>query len=249
MRIILSLTIFTPSPDHDLFEFYVNLIKSVATELKYIYVKHTGGIHRDASRLHYHLITVIDTKDAKIYKIWADKIKRTTAWQDALLKDNSVRISVKQDTETDYNETTALGYALKEYKTDKEMWEDTTWRTGINTRTLYYNVEQHQLVAMRKTANETWEIVKNKKVKIAQDKAVKENKKLQLYEYLDLVVATLDPHSGIHYLVQKTVIAVLKFNKTEGTNFRTNGLKDLAVNYLYSRNKIDEDAIVEYLHI
>jgi len=257
MLVIVILTVFDTS--REVRNLFLQRTNGLAKEFKWDIKKQTYGIHRQASRSHQHITTVFNCGDGKVWKILTDKIKRSVSWRSfsgneqhakhmkQLEKELKVKITHKYSNEEGYDEAAALRYNFKEYGDDKTMWGD-VMKLGEDSETIFGGVSKLEAEAMRLVANTQYEAVKDKRAKDEQDKLNKENKKLRLFDYIR-TRETIDKTSGIHYMVQQVVCAILRFNKEENTNFRLSSLKDTAVNWLYQEGHITELEICEYIHI
>jgi len=253
MKVIVTLTVFDVT--ETVIKIFRNRLRAIENEFKWTIIKQTWGIHRQSSRAHTHIATVFDCGEGKVWKILQDKIKRSSAWridtQDGQLqllqKELKVKISHRYSEDEDYDEDAALRYNFKEYETDDEMWNDVA-KMGDDNNKLFKGVDNDEAETMRAVANKQYKAVKAKRAKDERDKLNKENKKMRLWDYIKST-EQFDPGNGIHCMIQQVICAILRFNKEEKTNFRINGLKDLAVNYLYHENLINELDICEYIKI
>ncbi|AXQ65640.1 MAG: putative replicase [Cressdnaviricota sp.] len=257
MKVIIILTVFDVTIDTR--TLFLDRLCALGKEFNWELTRQSFGIHRQATRAHTHITTVFDCGDTKVWKILADKIKRSDAWKtycannehsmklSALEKELKVKITHKYSDHEDYDEGAALRYNLKEYESDKAMWNDLT-KLGDDLHAIFRGINKEEAEGMRQVANDTYTAVKDKRAKDEQDKLNKENKRMRLFEYIK-ARETIQKSSGMPYMVQQVVCAILRFNKEEGTNFRITSLKDIAVNWLYQEGYVTEIDICEYLHI
>lgn len=237
--------------EEDELEQYVAYIEQrhyhIIDELGYSILAATYGVHRNAKRMHMHY----HTKNAiplgsKHYKILNDKIKRLKCFQEHILPHKNfklpeVKITFKYKYELDYDWWKSLAYPLKEYSSDEEMNKEVTEATCIN-------VTECQLGEMRYYANDIYN--ESQKQRIAE--VEKQNKKADLYSHLDEVIITSNiPHykGEIEILVRYTVKHMLMYYKMKNQNFSIHQLKNVAINYLYFKEIIDEGDIVIYAQI
>lgn len=232
----------------DELENYVKYIEKrhcdIAKELGYTIWGATYGVHRNAERIHmhYHTKNTIPA-GTKFYKILNDKIKRLKCYAvheapHKQFKIPKVHISFKYGNEEGYDWYKSLSYPLKEYSNDKEMEKEVTEETCIN-------VAQCQLREMRKKANDIY----NESQRQKMEELNKKNKKACLYNHLDEVIITSNiPHykGEVELLVRYTVKHMLMYYKMNKQSFSIHQLKNVAINYLYFREIIDEGDIVIY---
>lgn len=251
MKVIINYTVYLGEDsidDHLMYiaQRHIDIIKELGYEL----LEATGGVHRQASRCHIHYHTVNDMKDTKVYKILNDKIKRLKVYKEYTLVHPKfvipeVKITFKYENQEGYDEVKSLAYPLKEYDTDADMLKDIDLDDN-------HNISYERLRDLRKSANDIYRASVNEKAKKDAEKAEKENKKKALYSHLDSVVITTNIphyHGEIETIVRYTVKHMLIYYKMNNQNFSIHQLKNVAINYLYFNDIIDERDICVYSHI
>lgn len=251
MKVIINYTVYLGEDsidDHLMYiaQRHIDIIKELGYEL----LEATCGVHRQASRCHIHYHTVNDMKDTKVYKILNDKIKRLKVFKEYTLVHPKfiipeVKITFKYENQDGYDEVKSLAYPLKEYDTDADMLKDIDLDDN-------HNISYERLRDLRKSANDIYRASVNEKAKKDAEKADKENKKKALYSHLDSVVITTNIphyHGEIETIVRYTVKHMLIYYKMNNQNFSIHQLKNVAINYLYFSDIIDERDICVYSHI
>lgn len=248
MKISIMLTIYTH--DEDIIYQYINKtgrLFSLMQELQYTPEELVYGKHRQASRLHTHIVLIADTGTSKTYKHLDAKIRRSEAFRSAKnksilekLEETQYKVSVRTDEQKGFDKIIGLSYSLKEYETNKDMMDD----LDINNM----NISPEQLEAFRKNANEQYKVALAFRAKQEKDKANEKNSKLTLYAYLDTQIEIAHDDNSIEYKIRLVIKKILCYYKKEDKTFRINGLKDMACNYLYTKGYIDEDQIITLIH-
>lgn len=244
MKVAINYTIYLE--DHKLKDEYANYIqhyhREAMEQLDYTIKRVSYGIHRNASRyhIHYHTINVIP-ENVKKYKILNVKIKS--------LKINSMLYQTFKIPETklsyhyEYDEEAILRYPLKEYYNNKVMNDDINYE-------YIYNITDIHLEDLRAEANKIYE----KSLKESKEKELKKMEKTQqkkdLYHHLDLVIVLEElPEGGnIEHIMRFTIKEMLLYYKQNNKNFSIHQLKNVAINYLYFKNKITELNIIDYIN-
>lgn len=258
MKCIICVTVFSGVIDK-IKSYRDHLFKIIETELKYTVVKHNMGIHRETERTHSHLTFICNTDKSKVYKILNDKIKRTNTWKSIKgaeeFKDKSTipKLSFRWETDSDYCETKALAYNLKEYTSYEIMMDDYKFYEAINIDV------KEELEELRKYGNSKYLISKEKHNKHLEKKNLKKN----MYDYLSERIK-LDNHqfyipdpnmltsdkqmiasANIRYIAKN----ILVYCKDNEKTFSVGHLKNQAINYLYNQNYITEEEILSYANI
>lgn len=251
MKVIINYTVYL---GEDSIDDHLNYIAQrhleISNELGYELLEATCGVHRNASRCHIHYHTVNEMNNTKVYKILNDKIKRLKCYKEYTLvhpkfKIPEVKITFKYENQEGYDQEKSLAYPLKEYDTDADMLKD----IDLNDN---HNISYERLKELRKNANDIYRESLNEQAKRDDQKAKKENKKTALYSHLDNVVITTNIphyHGEIETIVRYTVKQMLIYYKMNNQNFSIHQLKNVAINYLYFKDIIDERDICVYAQI
>jgi len=226
-------------------KYVMNYHYEAMEQLDYVIKRTTYGIHRNASRyhIHYHSINVIP-ENVKKYKILNAKIKS--------LKINSLfpyadftLPEMKMSYHYEFDEAAILMYPLKEYENNKIMNLD------INIQYLY-NITDIHLEELRAEANKRYQKAQKEHEKKELMKMEKTQQKKDLYKYLDAVIKVDEIPEGygnIENIMRFTIKQMLKYYKENLKNFSIHQLKNVAINYLYYKNKITELNIIEYINV
>lgn len=223
---------------------HLETIEELGYELKYA----TCGIHRNAKRthLHYHTINKI-SHGVKIYKILNAKIKNLKTSNKHTMPHMGyvipeVKISFNYSTASDYDQDKILMYPLKEYEKNKDMLDEV----------VSYGLTKEQLEVFRSKSNEIYEKGVKEQKKKDLEKMEKTQTKKDLYSYLDLVIHISELPEGygnIEYVTKYTIKRVLQYYKENNKNFSIHQLKNVAINYLYFKEKITENNIIDYINL
>lgn len=254
MKVLITTTAFTEDPQ--LIEYLgTNWIKTISTYLGYTIIKQTLGGHAEANEKHIHIMTVMDTNEAKIYKTLNKKITDididklsfpTKAVADDYIKLRK-KISFIYEGEQKkhrkkiilYDES-SMGYPFKEYTQ--------------NHRIQYYlqiGFTDTELHEMRKVANISWLDVKRKKNKHdAEEMAKKENEK----NMTDYLKEHITPGYETKTLIRQTMKHIWIWKKQAHlkgacNSVRVASVKDWAISFLYFNNYITEDEIIDLQYI
>lgn len=230
-------------------EEYVNYVKiyhyEAMEQLDYEIKRVTYGIHRNASRyhIHYHTINIIP-ENIKIYKILNAKIKSlkiNSLFPYASFEPPEMKLSYHYE----FDENAILGYPLKEYENNKVM------KLDINIQDLV-NVTDIHLEELRAQANKIYQTAQKAHEKKELQKMEKTQQKKDLYKYLDTVVIVDEIPEGygnIEHIMRFTIKQMLKYYKENLKNFSIHQLKNVAINYLYYKNKITEKNIIDFINV
>lgn len=248
-NVIINFTIYTINDDliRESIEYIMNILKD---DLKYQLNEITYGKHRNAERHHTHIHTFSTFgSNAKIYKQLNEKIKRTQYFEEwkTEIKD---KLSYKIHITFNYNVTladrySAMAYPLKEYKEDANIAQDLCHIEDYISKSKWSEYRQY--------ANKLYEAKLKIEEREKQLKIKKQQESELLFEYLN---GYIENGQGEHLdteemksLVRETVRHMIHHYRKEGKRFNCNMLKNIAVNYLYIRQRIHEYNIVEYLKI
>ena len=237
-KLILSLTIFNEHVD------YIPYLIQFECVTRYSLENLTTGVHTDASRVHRHVMIIYNTNGEKAYKTLNKKCQ--TIWKQISLYDN-MKLQVtftynndgyKSNPRNSYDET-CLMYPFKEYSHNNEIEYD--FQKG------FYEDELHD---MREKAHRKWSKYLKDKQKDQEDKIAKENKKKQLYIYLEQHTQYMltEPLTQ-HRTIKETIVLILKYKKEYDESFRIHDLKNIAVNFLWKYNRIGHEGILELINM
>lgn len=226
-------------------DYIIERHNQIMKQMEYTVKRSTYGVHRNASRyhIHYHTINIIP-EDKKIYKILNAKIK-TLKTKITLSYAEYILPEIKISYHYEYDENAILGYPLKEYENNKIMKSD------INIQYLV-NVTDIHLEELRSQANKIYVNSQKEHEKKELQKMEKTQQKKDLYKYLDTVVIVDEIPEGygnIEHIMRFTIKQMLKFYKENLKNFSIHQLKNVAINYLYYKNKITEKNIIDYINV
>lgn len=235
MKLLTNFTIFSEELITKTF------IEIMSKELNIELIKMIKGVHRDAPRVHQHVMCIWeDPKPIKFLNQKVSKIKnKYEEFKDIDIRtaftyeDNKFRSNQKNKYDED-----VLKYALKEY-TDNLQMIDSVEYVG------YTESEIHDL---RKEANKIWEQVKEKKTKEKESK----NNIGEMYQYVDLQIIKdgwTYSYPSFQEKKRKILKYILVFKKKSKDKIFTNQLKDLIINYLFSRDVITEYEIMECIYL
>lgn len=240
MKLITNFTIFASEFNHE------KWIQIMIQELQLILKKYIKGCHREAPREHFHLMAVWE--HAKPIKYLNQKILRIKnlhkEFKDMRIsttftyEDNKFRSNPKNE----YDEN-VLMYALKEYKDN--------FQTSCSSLLPYCEVAWSgftlsEIENYRKEANKIWDRIKVQKTKEKKNKLNITN----MYEYID----NYTNHISLTYpsygdKKREILKIILEYKRKKEDKIYTNQLKDLIINYLYSRKKITEYDIMESVYL
>lgn len=253
MKVIINYTVFGFDASDSIFDnisYMTVRHKSFMEELGYELLKFTVGVHRNAERMHLHFHTVNEIGDKKMYKTLPAKIKRLKAYSDHDLPHPKfmipkIKITVKYEEEDGYDTRKSLAYPLKEYDTNECMFKDIDFDDvfGITLEELY------DLRAYANSLYKEYVLKYNERQKQQEDK---KDKKMALYDHLDKVIVTTnipDYNGEVCTIVRYTVKQMLIYYKMNNQNFSIHQLKNVAINYLYFKEIIDERQICVYAQI
>lgn len=221
--------------------------QDILNELGYELICNTYGVHRNAERLHLHYHTVNSIPvGQKIPKGLDTKIRRLKSWNERSVPfkdfaEPEVKISFEYSNGTRYDEFKSLSYPLKEYATDKDLYDDIEPDACIG-------IKNEELLTFRKQANDIYVKAQKEKARMEQKRTKKQN----LYEYLDTTICPEhypdDPHE-IDQAVYYTVNLILTYYEKFQISFSCSNLRNTAVNYLLFRGKITPPQICLYMNI
>jgi len=203
-------------------------------------IKYIKGCHREAPREHYHLMCVWE--HAKPIKYLNQKILRIKNLHEEF---KDIRISTtftyednkfRSNPKNEYDEN-VLMYALKEYNFASYSFHD---------EVKYFGFTLLEIEQLRKEAHKIWERVKVQKTKEKETKRGVND----LYKYID----TFTDHMSINYpsygdKKREILKIILEYKRIKEDKIYTNQLKDLIINYLYSRKMITEYDIIESVYL
>lgn len=249
MKVAINYTVFIKncSKIDDYIEFIAVLHNETIEELEWTRERATHGVNRNASRyhIHYHSINVIP-ENKKIYKILNAKIKSLESFKKPTLPYADFEIpEIKISYHYEFDEAAILMYPLKEYENNKIMNLD------INIPYIY-NVTDIHLEELRAEANKRYQKAQKEHEKKELMKMEKTQQKKDLYKYLDSVIKVDEIPEGygnIEHIMRFTIKQMLKYYKENLKNFSIHQLKNVAINYLYYKNKITELNIIEYINV
>ena len=237
LRLITNITIFNESI------VFTPIIQTISNELKYKLLYTTQGVHTQANRTHQHVMCIWDCSGCRTYKALNKKINEMKNKLE-MYKDIDIKTTftysngVKSNPNNTYTETCMM-YPYKEYETDIEI--NLANQFGYRTEDIYN---------MRRIANQEWKRKLAKDAKKAHDQAVKTNKKVQLYDYLENHTQhMLTTSMYANDKVRETARLILRYKSKEDEEFRIHDLKNQAVNYLFKYKKITEDEVLDIANI
>lgn len=228
-------------------EYIIQRHISTIKELEYELLYSVCGIHRNAKRIHihYHTINKIP-EDTKKYKALNAKLKSLNSYNYIIPYKNfkvpPVNITFKYSDEEKYDINKVLMYPLKEYENNQIM----------NDEVITFRVGKDQLEKLRREAHLMYsESIKDELLKKAKQMERTQQKK-DLYSYLDININLNEIPEGygnIEYIAKYTIKRVLQYYKNNNKNFSIHQLKNTAINYLYFKDKISEQNIIDYINI
>ena len=197
-------------------------------------------------------------KRNEIFSLLKSEIKEKLSYKIAktnntISKNIEIKISFKYSDEIDYDEFKSLAYPLKEYDTKDNMVIDLC------------NIEleiKDKLVCLQE--NDDWEVYReyankiyivSKKIK-RDKKEIKDKKDKELQSLEDYLEKNIKPGDGelldeieTKLLIHHTVRHSLFWYRQNDKKFNVNSLKNIAINFLYKRQNIDENNILIYLKL
>lgn len=215
-----------------------NYITIMTHDLGYKPLKYTCGIHREASRVHTHLMVIWDTSGCYKFKALNKKIQGIFKLCPKVIKPDRITYSYHtriSGIEKQYNES-CLMYPFKEYENFDYIDLDHQ-----------YGYTEEELEDMRKTAHELW--IKSQKMnEYEKTRAEKEKLKYeQLKLHLDKV--TIHEYDRLEDKIADIAEAILDHKFKTQDKFRINDLKNQAVNYLYLGKKITNHDVLNICSI
>lgn len=121
LAIILTITTADNQTEQELIQFlkeYVEYIKIVYKANEYNIVKLGLGIHKNASRLHAHIGTIVEIDKKQDVKHWNKKLTSIIKMDNPAYE---LRRTPYRDSDPKYNEDSAISYLFKEYETDEQV--------------------------------------------------------------------------------------------------------------------------------
>ncbi len=231
MKLLTNFTVFATEFDHE------KWLQIMIKDLQLILIKYIKGCHREAPRDHFHLMCVWE--HAKPIKYLNQKILRI---KNLCKEFKDIRISTtftyednkfRSNPKNEYDEN-VLMYALKEYK------ENVPDEVAYNGYT-FIEIENY-----RKEANKIWERIKVQKTKEKKNKLNITDMYQYIDNYTDHITLTYPSYGDKKREILKII---LEYKRKKEDKIYTNQLKDLIINYLYSRNKITEYDIMESVYL
>ncbi len=234
MKLLTNFTIFATEFDHE------KWLQIMIKDLQLILIKYIKGCHKEAPRVHYHLMCVWE--HAKPIKYLNQKILRIKNLHEEF---KDIRISTtftyednkfRSNPKNEYDEN-VLMYALKEYNFASYSFHDEVAYSGFSL----LEIENY-----RKEANKLWERIKVQKTKEKKNKI----SITDMYEYID----NYTNHITLTYpsygdKKREILKIILEYKRIKEDKIYTNQLKDLIINYLYSRKLITEYDIIESVYL
>jgi len=232
----ITLTYFTDTIDEPL----INTI-AILEQNNYKITHLSVGKHTDASRPHYHIGLIVSYTAKKYLKNFnrslTPKLKSIEC---------DKKISYYHSNEPVYNPDKGLMYPLKEVEHETE-----------NIR-LYHQYsrgipEPQFRELMDKAQNEYLIIQNKKKAKEAEDND-KRNTSKEKYQMLDEHIGTdivRFRDKSIQTKIRECMHVLLKharneYHRNEKYVFRINSMMELVISYLYNKQHIDEDELIDY---
>lgn len=237
-RTAITFTYFTDIDSID--DIVINTITQLKN-LNYTIEKLTIGHHTDATREHYHLCVVL-SYSGKYLKHFNRSL--TTKLKD-LPKDK--KISFYHQDQKDYNELKGLMYPLKETEHEEEN------RELFSRYTIGLTIEEWEKLLIE--AQQLYsEVVKKREDKEAE-KEDKQNAVKLKYQILDDAINELqfanfrydyNTTRKIRFCIQHLLKhARNEYIENDKHTFKIQSMMDLAISYLYNKQHITEDDIID----
>ncbi len=230
MKLLTNFTIFSEHIDHD------KWLQIVAKDCNLKLEKYIKGCHREAPRVHIHIMAIwtasipIKYLNQKISRMKNnyEEFKNVDIRTCFTYQDNIYRSNPKNE----YNESVMM-YPLKEYN-------------AFHDEIAYQGFTPLEVENMRKEASKIWDRIKEKKTKLKETKRGVND----LYKYIDQFTDHMNMSYPSYADKKKEILKIiLKYKKEKEDKIYFNQLKDLTINYLYSRNKITEYDIIENVYL
>jgi hypothetical protein len=237
LRLITNITIFNEDIK------FVPIIQTISNQLKYKLLYTTQGVHRQASRVHQHIMCIWDCTGCRTYKALNKKLNEMIK-QLEMFKFIDIKTTftysngVKSNPKNLYTESCMM-YPYKEYENDVNIDLDKQ-----------YGYSKDHIFNMRKIANEEWKRKLAKEAKAEHEKQLKICKKKSLWDYLEQHTQhMLTTSMYANDKVRETARLILRYKSMEDEEFRIHDLKNQAVNYLYKYKKLTEDEVLDIANI
>lgn len=232
----------------------------IEEELQYNIGNLTYGKHRNAEREHTHVhMSCVRPPGVKVYKVLNEKIKRSKKYQE-LNNQYEMKITFRyQHTDigkiykTQYDEWNSLAYPLKEYEKKDYMAKD-LGDIDLEIKDKLLIMKQNtNWEAYREYAHQLYKTQLKIREREIEKKDKKETDMEKLYDYLGSNIkqgtGEIIDEIETKVLIHLTIRHMLFWYRKHDKRFNVNSMKNVAINYLYKRQNIDETNIINYLKI
>lgn len=262
MKVVINYTVYLGKEDIDEYvKFMLTRHNQVTHELKYTLWKLSYGVHRNAERPHLHFHTINEIcEGGKIYKGkgLVSKIKRTEAWRHPTVpyipfEIPAIKMTVNYETGGDprypYDERKILAYPFKEYGNMDALEKDVDLEIICNLP--FEGIAIRDIEPLRDYAHKLYIEAQANRDRVAKEEAKKKKDKNDLYSQLDKVIVTTnlyDKPNEMEYLMRYTQKQILMYYKENDKRFSIHQLKNTAANYLFFKDIVTADQIVDYVN-
>lgn len=230
---------------------FINYCEKVYKDNSFNIISQTLGLHKNATRRHFHISQHIHTNITKEIKNWDKKLLPLFSDFKKQYKDIlDIKLSIRKTTDDDYDKIKLHAYPLKEYESI----------TDILYRELCFPFNDDEIEVLRKYANQIYQVAKyeyeRKKEKEILENDNVENKYIYIDKKLDERFENdyMAKHNWIHNTHYDTklreVCKILlqyqkcQFEENNKRTFKISAIKDLGISYLYFRNYATEDELL-----
>lgn len=223
-------------------EEYINYSQKQLKDEGYTIVSASVGIHKDATRLHTHMTTVLDIPDHKIVKYFNKKFEKLLLNTDDRFE---LRRTLWKDDNPKYDERRGLAYNLKEYANFEEV-------VLLST---FIGLTNEEIEEMRIYAHDEWKKAKVESDRNAKRKQFEEDERSNIFQYLDdfispknrKIVTEVGRFDELETSLKVSLVkyGVMqyyedRYNETGKSGFKAYSVKDISINYVVCKNLVSK---------
>lgn len=225
---------------------YINYSQKQLKDEGYTIVRASVGIHKDATRLHTHMTTVLDIPDHKIVKYFNKKFEKLLLNTDDRFE---LRRTLWKDDNPKYDERRGLAYNLKEYENFDQ----------VLLLPSFVGLTNEEIEEMRIYAHDEWKKAKAENDRNAKRKQFEEDERSNIFQYIDDFISPKNRQVMTKYFrfdsvttkqqVDLVKVAVMqyyedRYNETGKSGFKAYSVKDIAINYVVCKNLVSKMEMV-----
>lgn len=253
MRVLVNITCFIDEQiqGHDIWHYgqWLNTEFSfkIACELKYEVLKVVTGLHKEATRPHYHMFMLCETNDSKVYKTLNDKIQRIIPLLGYPVPTYKVYSTQK------YNVSFLYEGDSKKFKKATIVYDETAIRYPLkenNDNHFYYGMDNEEFQSLQSLARKEWILAKQKQTNLETKKALAKDEKAKLEDFVIEQAKSFDmyseqPKTRIKFIMTQ----IIEYSVTHDISFNINQLKNKAINILRKHEWMTTEEIVDLIYI